>query len=402
MKIVVLAETFSKLSETFVYDQASSLQAEGLDVTVVTLNRQNPEERPYEPVETLRSAPSWTWSGLIERFAIRILQLTGQATPHITYRPSLRKVLAALKPDVVHAHFGPAMVFALPVVKSLDIPLVVSFHGYDATFLARVPSWRKTYAKMLPSVACATAPSGYLRERVIDLGGIPDRTVVLRNGLDLTRIAYADPSLRFDGKEVCFLFVGRLVGKKDPVGLVRAFAACKALVAGRVRVRLVMAGGGSLENDLAEAVAEAGVASDVTLLGAVPHAETLQLYQQAHIYVQHSVVADNGDEEGLPVSITEAAVAGLPVISTRHSGIPEVVSDGVSGYLVDEGDYQAMGERMAFLALNPGRWHDMGLAGHTRVKDEFSKESVVRELRELLLHVSEGRAPKKSLTPVTT
>ena len=120
----------------------------------------------------------------------------------------------------------------------------------------------------------------------------------------------------------------------------------------------------------------------VTLHGGRPHDYVLDLMKGADIFVQHSVTDPvTGDEEGLPVAILEAMAHGLPVISTHHAGIPEAVIDGVTGYLVPEGDTKAMAARLCELARNPVLRRKMGEAGWRRVKEQFSWE---RERSKLL------------------
>jgi colanic acid/amylovoran biosynthesis glycosyltransferase len=96
------------------------------------------------------------------------------------------------------------------------------------------------------------------------------------------------------------------------------------------------------------------------------------------------VTAPNGDEEGLPVSITEALAGGLPVVATRHSGIPEVVREGITGYVVDEGDIEGMGKAIARIAGRPETWDELGAAGRRLLEEEFAVEIVQGRLQRLL------------------
>jgi glycosyltransferase involved in cell wall biosynthesis len=107
--------------------------------------------------------------------------------------------------------------------------------------------------------------------------------------------------------------------------------------------------------------------------------------QEANVFVQHSVTASDGDTEGLPVAILEAMASGLPVVSTWHSGIPEAVEDGVTGFLVAEGDWIAMGRAMLSLMEHPGRAQNMGQAGRNRVVGQFSSEISISRLRSVLM-----------------
>jgi glycosyltransferase involved in cell wall biosynthesis len=154
------------------------------------------------------------------------------------------------------------------------------------------------------------------------------------------------------------------------------------LGAGAANLKII--GDGPMTDDVAQAVVRLGVADDVELDGRQPHEKVQAAFRDADIYVQHSVTAPDGDEEGLPVSITEALAAGLPVIATRHSGIPEVVREGETGYLVDEHDAAGMGRRMAALARNRPAWARLGGAGQALLRAEFAVPVVQAQLRALL------------------
>ena len=129
---------------------------------------------------------------------------------------------------------------------------------------------------------------------------------------------------------------------------------------------------------------ELGLSESVHLTGRIPHDEVIAAFRRAHVYVQHSVTAPDGDEEGLPVSITEALAGGLPVVSTRHSGIPEVVRDDETGYVVDEGDVSGMAAAMVRMARQPERWDDFGQAARRLLEAEFSVPVVQERLQGLL------------------
>ncbi len=105
---------------------------------------------------------------------------------------------------------------------------------------------------------------------------------------------------------------------------------------------------------------------------------------QAHIMVQHSVETASGDMEGLPVSLTEAAAMGLPIVATRHSGIPEIVVDGVNGFLVEEHDIEGMATRMVALARAPQTWSALGRAGRALVEEKFGSDAAIGRYERLI------------------
>jgi glycosyltransferase involved in cell wall biosynthesis len=165
------------------------------------------------------------------------------------------------------------------------------------------------------------------------------------------------------------LAVGRFVPKKGPLHTLRAFA---SVADARPEARLVMAGDGPLR-DMTQALAgELGVEDRVSFPGAVSHPEVRQLMGNATVFVQHSLVDDLGDSEGTPVAILEAQAAGLPIVSTRHAGIPEAVLHETTGFLVEEGDTKAMGRALGRLLDEPELARRMGEAGRRHVSENYS------------------------------
>lgn len=384
LHVATLVECFSQLTETFIYDQVCALAATGVRVDVLTMWRRNSRTRPFERVQELTARRRWRHGRTAERITSRIAQHTGWAKrPHQRYVRSLSECLSELQPQVLHAHFGPMGVFSASVAIRNGIPAVVSFHGYDATVLGRQRRWQVLYQQLFRDAALLTVPSKSLGSRLAALGAPLEKIRLLHYGVDLNGAPFSDPSMRYGGGPVRFLAVGRLIPKKDPIGLLRAFATCVEAVAARVETELTIVGDGPLSGAVDDEVCRLGVSEKVRRLGPLPHKRVLELMATAHIFVQHSVTAPNGDEEGLPVSLTEAAAAGLPVVTTRHSGIPELVKEGSSGFLVDERDYAAMGLRMADLACRPESWSELGRCGRSVVMKEFDRHVVSRQAMEI-------------------
>lgn len=383
MRIAIYAPVFVRPTETFIYDATIELAKHCKKVAVVAAARDSKKDRPFPSVEIVplpgRRDPL--------RLLYRLRDVFGgdpdNSAPLAAQRHRIGSSLVKIAPDVLLANYGQGGVTVAPVASALNIPLVVSFHGADASRLARDPVWQRRYRDMFQQAAIVTGPSEYVRSKLIGLGSKPERTHVLHYGIRTDQISFSQPSQRFDGQEVRFLFIGRLAAKKDPVTLLRSFRAARdALLP--VESTLTMVGDGPLRETVEATIRELDLGDSVRMLGRRSHDEVIEQFSLAHIYVQHSVTAPDGDEEGLPVSITEALAAGLPVISTRHSGIPEVVIDGVSGFLVDEGDHEAMANRMLELASTPARWDEFGRNGRQILEKEFAMETVQSQLRQLL------------------
>ncbi len=252
--------------------------------------------------------------------------------------------LRPLAPVLVHAHCGIDGLLALPLAKALGVPLVTTLHGHEVSrtrsrlLLSGRLSWTR-YAlfgrRLMKRGDLFLAVSEAVRARAVARGFPEARTVVHHIGVDLDRLR-PDPSLVEPG---LVLHVGRLVEKKGTAVLLDAFAAVRAR---HPAARLVVIGDGPLRARLEHRAA--GLGDGVRFLGAQPPDAVARWMQRAWLIAAPSVTAADGDAEGLPTVLVEAAASGLPAVATRHSGIAEIVDDGVTGLLVPEGDTRALAE----------------------------------------------------------
>jgi glycosyltransferase involved in cell wall biosynthesis len=167
------------------------------------------------------------------------------------------------------------------------------------------------------------------------------------------------------GELLSFLQVANFVEKKGHFYTLRAFRRLREVYP---RVRLVLGGDGPLRLRAQLLVRQLGLEDSVQFLGTVDENSVRRLMAEADVFVQHSVTAANGDEEGVPTVVMEAMASGLPVVSTLHAGIPELVQDGVTGYLVEERDVEKYFERLVDVLSDDG---SMGRAGRERVEKHF-------------------------------
>jgi glycosyltransferase involved in cell wall biosynthesis len=201
---------------------------------------------------------------------------------------------------------------------------------------------------------------------------------------------YSNPADRWDGRMVKCLHVGRLVEKKNPILLVQAFRHALDMTPSGLDLRLDVIGQGPLEAALKSEISRLGLGEKVTLLGPQPHHLVARAMQQSHVYTQHSITAPNGDQEGQPTSLIEASACGLPIVSTRHDGIPDIVLDGETGYLVEERDVRGMGERIAWLAAHPERWMEMGARARKHIETHMNLGLQVRKATALYRELVSG------------
>jgi glycosyltransferase involved in cell wall biosynthesis len=259
----------------------------------------------------------------------------------------------------------------------MGIPFVAHAHGADASSRLREPEWKRRYAVLEKATAIVTV--SHAMKRALEAAGIGVGKIhVIPCGVN---IAETPPAPRPHRPFSC-LAVGRMTGKKAPIHLLEAFRRALARMEG---ARLEFVGDGPLLSAVHEFVKVASLQDSVRLLGERSNDEVLRLMRDADAFVQHSLVDPlNGDAEGLPASILEAMADGLPVVSTLHAGIPEAVEDGVTGFLVPEGDIQGMADRFVDLARDPDLRRTMGQSGWSRVRRMFSWELEKEKLLDVL------------------
>ncbi len=236
-------------------------------------------------------------------------------------------------------------------VEKFEKPVFVFLHGYDASKVFRNVEFRNKFQFLGgKNNVFFVSPCNYFLNKIkVNFGFNSNNLLKLPYGVNFQQQAR---NIHSSSPEMfTLLFVGRFVPKKNPLALIEML---NYLIKTKnlKNIRLVLIGIGPLMYRTLERVRKYGLEEYVIFKGALPHQKVLEEFQQATIYVQHSVTDFEGDQEGLPNSILEALVSGIPVVSTIHSGIPEVVVDGYNGYLVQEFDYCSMAERICDLLTN--------------------------------------------------
>jgi len=178
-----------------------------------------------------------------------------------------------------------------------------------------------------------------------------------------------------------FTAIGRFVDKKAPHLTIRAFS---KVARQYPDARLLMGGEGKLLDYCKELVKELGIEEQVSFLGRLSRPQIMDLFSNSLAFIQHSVTAENGDSEGTPVAVMEASAAGLPVIATRHAGIPDVIEYGVGGFLVEEKDVDGMAEYMLELCGDLQKAKIIGSKGSKNIRLNFTIEKHLDTLTTLI------------------
>ncbi len=409
-RVAVVLKGYPRLSETFIAQELLGLEARGLGLEIWSLRK--PTDRILHPMHRAIRAPVSYLPEYLHQAPLRV----ARALLAAARKPAARAVLAAFWRDLrrdpsanrirrlgqaavlarelddgvrhLHAHFlhTPASVVryaALLTGRSWS----VSAHAKD---IWTSPDWekREKLAAARWGVTCTAEGHRHLAA----LAATPDRMTLLYHGLDLARFPAPPPERPArDGRDpadpVRILSVGRAVEKKGFDDLLSALASLPA----DIHWRFAHCGGGTLLAKLKAQAAAAGIADRVAFLGAKAQPDVVALMRDSDLFVLPAKEAADGDRDGLPNVLMEAASQDLAIVATRFAGIPEFVRTGQEGELVPPGDWEALSNAINLLSRDPARREALGRAAGRRLREEFSADRGLDWLAERLR--GELRAP---------
>jgi colanic acid/amylovoran biosynthesis glycosyltransferase len=293
----------------------------------------------------------------------------------------------------VLVEFGNVAVQTLDACRRLRLPLIVHFHGFDVHSRSILERYGARYDELFQQAAALVVVSRTMEEALLALGAPRSKTHYVPNGVDPEQFVGAAPG----ESPPTFLSVGRFVEKKAPQLTIAAFASVSRA---HPDARLRMIGSGRLLGACRDLAQGLGLGDVVDFLETQSHDVVAEEMRRARAFVQHSVVAADGDSEGMPVSILEASAAGLPVVSTRHAGIPEIVVDGETGFLVEERDVPGMAKAMERLLADPSLATMLGENARRRVAEHLSMDASIARLWDVIRGAGSARAvPGAGLEP---
>lgn len=279
------------------------------------------------------------------------------------------------KVDVVLAEYGTHAHFILPYIKKADLPLVVHFHGFDASVIQVVKN-HNHYKEVFQYASKVVAVSQKMEQLLLEMGCPREKLVYNVYG---PQPEFLEVQPKFTKKQ--FVAIGRFTDKKAPYYTVLAF---KKALENHPDAKLIMAGDGYLLNTCKNLVKHLGMEAQVEFPGVIIPERYRELLSESIGFIQHSITAETGDMEGTPLAVLEASAAGLPVISTNHAGIPDVIIHGEAGLLCEEHEVAAMANNMLVLLDNPSLAKEMGQAGKKNILENFSMERHIQVLQNTL------------------
>ncbi len=323
------------------------------------------------PLETLHSTESYS---LLKQWFSRLgHKLTGQ---YWFYEQWLRREEAVL----IHAHFGHQGSRVLMAKRRTGLPLVTTFYGYDVTRDPYDRRWKNRYQQLFERGECFLVEGGTMKERLIAAGGPVDRIHVHHLGVDVERIPF---KVRKPAAKIRFLICAPFREKKGIPDAIRALGQAAQKLSFEFSLTLI-GGAGPEGLQIEAAIQETGIDAKVERRGMQPYAKVIEALAENHILLQTSRTAADGDTEGgAPFILLDAQAAGMPVVSTFHADIPEVVEADHSGLLAAEGDIDTLAAHICWLVENQQCWEAMGRAGRKHVELEYNARVQCKRLEDL-------------------
>lgn len=365
-RVLIYRSDLLPVSETFILEQAEAL-------------------RQFQPIYAgLRHAPSSLAP------AHRSIILTSSSTPFSSgralfykftgYGRTFESEIAKVQPVLCHAHFAIDGATVMPLIRHLNIPLIVSLHGYDVTssdqslrknaagalyLMRRRELWKRTHVFI-----CV---SEFIYKKAVE-AGFPEKKLRMHyTGVNCNSFSRTN-----DPRSKNILFTGRLVEKKGCRYLLDAVAEVRRTIP---EISLTVIGDGPLRGSLESQAKRLKL--NIRFMGVLPASEVRRYMALASIFCVPSVQAENGDSEGFGMVFAEAQAMGTPVVSSIHGGIPEAVEDGVTGLLVPERDTRALASAINQLLGNAALWDQFSVRGSDRIGRQFCLERQTHALEAI-------------------
>jgi len=332
---------------------------------------------PTQYIPQIRQVPGYDYIHLVRQPKYMTdLSLLNEKVHYLDEIFSPKEFVKKNKISLLHAHHGQLGVLLLPFKEKTNLPLVTSIRGRDAT-LANQPVGYLDNMKMLFANGEEFYPvCQHLADRMISWGCPPEKIKVLYGGVDLTQYTYTPPSLKGTQN---ILSVGRLVEKKGHHVLMKAF---KKLQSKYPHATLTIIGRGELHDELSSLATQLNLGDSFRLLQHLPKEQVREQMRNADLFCAASLEASNGDVEGIPNTLKEAMALGVPVISTNHAGIPELITHQKNGFLVAENNVDELALGLEFMLSHTTLWEAFTKNARKKVEQSFDAK------KQLLLQAS--------------
>lgn len=405
MKITFFLSHFPNYSETFIIQQIVAFIDKGIDVSIVSIwpgdtgkkheiverYKLREKVRYLLPVEPAASGKKMLFRLFITLSAkkntalLKSLNLSryGKHSANLLLSTIIAKNPDVIESDMFIAHFGTVGVIAnkLRELGFLNGKLSTVFHGLDVSHKKTLSDFKSDYETLFKEGELILPISELWANKIGTMGCNKSKIHVSRMGIDVSRFSYSEEAHLIHGRKI--ISVARLTEKK---GLEYAIQACSILNDEGLDFEYLIVGTGPLQDDLKQLIEKHGLESKVKLLGFVSQDKIKIMLSESNVFLLPSVTASDGDMEGIPVALMEAMSVGLPVISTAHSGIPELIIDGFSGWLAEERDAVKLAGLLRAVLVEY-QHNDIVVAtknARRTIVEKFNQDKLNTELLELI------------------
>ena len=416
MRVAFLVWRFPILSEAFILNQITGLIDRGHEVHIYALagrpkgtKKVHPAVEKYNLLARTYYAPErptspwlcflkglWLLLANLHKNSLRCLQLLhfkdlGNATKFWKRFYRAIALLEANSYDIVHCQFGTLGPIGLMFREAgfLSGKLVTIFRGIDISRYVK-EAGEDAYQELFVKGDFFLANCEFFRQRAVNLGCNLQKIVVHGSGIDCQKFNFKVRRSPKDNR-IRIATIGRLVEKKGIEYAIQAVAWVSQL---HPNIEFLIIGDGPLKTQLQQSIDRLGAGNFIKLLGWKQQQEIVAILDTCHLFVAPSVTAADGNQDAPVNTLKEAMAMGLPVVSTYHGGIPELVEDGTSGFLVPERDPEAIAEKLAALIEHPELWERFGRAGRARVEEKYDMNGLNDELVEIYQTLLAPKSPQ--------
>lgn len=420
MKLAVFTDQFPSRSQTFVINQIVGLLEQGVDITVLSLSSEHDNsvrelnvihpELADRTIYLLNENSATRFGKLLSRAIpvfkslfnrkkrTRVIHALGSRFGHhgksLLLASIASKYQQPLQFDAILCHFGYNGIVANKL-RELDIisgKVATIFHGFDISAQSALRRYKKDYQQLFSQTELMLPISELWKSKLIELGCSKDKISVHRMGVDLNVFKYRvtiqpNHNRTKDRVEEFKLFTVARFSKKK--GLAYAIKAL-ALLPKDIKYHYYLGGFGELEEELQQLVIELKLDKKVTFLGSLNQQQVKEYMHYADVFVQPSITAENGDMEGVPVAIMEAMAIGIPVLSTVHSGIPELISHDKHGLLAHERDAKGLAENIEQLYRDIKLVDKLRINARKKIEDISDVDKLNNQLMNILTSIVEA------------
>lgn len=405
MKIAFILHQFPALSETFILNQITGLLDRGHDVYIFA-NSAKDAPKKFPEIKKYRLSDKVSYYNMPLNPILRILKACFLILKYFPQKPKLvlqslnflkyKKKALSLKLlytniqfidkdfDIIHCHFGPLGINGI-ALKELMFPkakVLVSFRGYDMSEKV-FEEYKREYPLIFQKADLFLPVCNLFKKILIEKGCEEDKIVVHHSGTDVSLFKCKE-NKKSNKEQINILTVGRLTPKKGIEYSIKAIAKTREKSSADIRYTIV--GDGPERDSLEKLVSELGIEDKVKLLGSKTHREIVGFMQDADIFLSSNLNDTKDGYDGIPGVIREAKACCLPVLSTKAGGIPEIVLDGETGFLVNEKDVDALVVKLNYLIKNPEKRIKMGKKGRENIEKFYD----IEKLNDSLVGIYKG------------